>query len=818
MTTSPRRWVSRGFCLAWLPVLLSCGSGGDTADVPPAPQPVDVGGAGLFAQERVLRNEGSLLASMPSRPGVAYAWTVENGSASATIVAGAGSNVVRIATGGHVGSFVLKATATAADGSATVSSRTVNVVGDWLLDGTNPLPRQDHSATLLLDGRVLVAGGMMGFGSGEPNPTAQIYDPETNTWGSAPPIPTPRALYSATRLANGQVLVAGGVGSAPSAAVEIYDPVAGWWRAAAPMPTTRHSHTATLLSDGRVLVAGGTNAANIGGGPLAEAVIYDPATDRWAAAGRLTNTRDRHTAVRLADGRVLVAGGMDDSRRPGVLLASAELFDPATNTWTPTGDLAVARWYHAAALLGDGRVVVAGGGAENWAMPALAEVYDPATGRWTAAGNLVAARYRHTLSVLPDGRLFAAGGNFTPSLDGQPGAEAYDPALNRWSAVGRMAEGRSQHSATVLADGAVLVVGGVRDAGPLASAERYDPRSDTWTSAGRGHTLIARNHTATLLQDGSVLQAGGEAGSPLPQTARFDPVTNTWQDTGPLIGARFAHTATLLGTGEVLVTGGQTSRLVTDPRLQTAELYDPAARQWRATAQMGQRRTWHTATAIGGGRVLVVGGEEDQNRMLATAELYDRGAEAWTPVTAMSEARHRHTATLLRDGTVLVAGGSYFDTFASTEIYDPAANSWRRGPDMNGRRRWHTATLLPDGKVLVVGGYGPDSVPVTTAELYDPATGRWSSTGSMSVGRVAHTATLLPDGTVMVTGGLDVNFSQPPLASTEIYDPATGIWTRRGDLNFARVNHTATLLGDGRVVLLGGGGRFHVAGGAEFWR
>lgn len=819
MRTAARTLAVAVACVALVPWLLSCGGSGSDPEPSPQPAPEDVGGAGLFTQERVLRNTRSVLASMPSMPGARYAWAVENGDATATILEGEGTNIVRLATGASVGTFVLKATVTASDGKATVSSRTMNVVQEWLLDSTKPQARQDHTATLLNDGRVLVMGGTLGFGSGTPNTTAQIYDPETNSWASAPPIPTPRAQYSATLLANGHVMVAGGQASGPSAAVDIFDPAAGQWRAASAMPTTRYGHTANLLVDGRVLVAGGTNAANIGGGPQAQAVVYDPATDRWSSAGRLANTRVRHAAVRLADGRVLVMGGMDESQRPGVLLDTAELFDPATNAWTTTGALAVARWYHAAAMLGDGRVVVAGGGSENWAMPEFAEMYDPATGRWNSAGNLVAARYQHSLSVLPDGRLLAAGGNFTPSSDGQTGAEAYDPALNRWTPVGPMAEGRARHTATVLNQGAVLVVGGIDEEAPLASAERFSPATGTWSSAGRSNARPSSSHTATLLRDGTLLQAGGEEGEQaLRRSLRYDAAQDSWEDVGDMIDVRAWHATALLATGEALVTGGQASRLSTNPRLSTAELFDPATRRWRAAASMQAGRGRHTATTLPDGRVLVVGGTEVGNVDLASAELYDLAADAWTAAGSMAKARTDHAATLLPDGRVLVTGGAAPGASASAEVFDATTNTWLDVASMSEGRQGHTATRLRNGKVLVVGGSGEAGKPLASAEVYDPASGTWSGTGAMSVGRTYHAATLLPDGTVLVSGGNVTSFADPPLASTEVYDPATGNWTLQGPMNVARVRHTSTLLPDGRVVVLGGGsGRFAPTGGVEFW-
>jgi hypothetical protein len=171
---------------------------------------------------------------------------------------------------------------------------------------------------------------------------------------------------------------------------------------------------------------------------------------------------------------------------------------------------------------------------------------------------------------------------------------------------------------------------------------------------------------------------------------------------------------------------------------------------------------------------------------------------------SMSVARYRHTATLLNNGKVLVAGGrglGYF-SLASAELYDPATGTWSGTGSLSIAHGEHTATLLTNGKVLVAGG---DSSGLTSsAELYDPATGTWNGTGSMSGVRYAHTATLLTNGKVLVAGGSGGGYGLGELSSAELYDPATGAWSGTGSLSIARVEHTATLLTNGKVLVAGG--------------
>jgi WD40 repeat protein len=275
----------------------------------------------------------------------------------------------------------------------------------WTATGSLATARQEHSATLLPNGQVLVAGGF--DGSGTVLASAELYDPASGTWTATGSLATARHRHAATLLPNGQVLVAGGVDNFNSLAnAELYDPASGTWTATGSLNTARLSHTATLLPDGKVLVVGGDRSAQVFSA-LASAELYDPASGTWTATGSLITARASHAATLLPNGQVLVAGGVG---QPPELLASAELYDPASGTWTATGSLATAREEHSATLLPNGKVLVAGGiGTINF--PAIAELYDPASGTWTATGSLITARYAHTATLLPNGNVLVAAGN-----------------------------------------------------------------------------------------------------------------------------------------------------------------------------------------------------------------------------------------------------------------------------------------------------------------------------------------------------------------------------------------------------------------------
>ncbi len=331
-------------------------------------------------------------------------------------------------------------------------------LGTWTATGSLVTEREDHTATLLADGKVLVAGGFPS--SGSPN-SAELYDPESGIWTSTSSLNNGRAVHTATLLTNGEVLVAGGysVNGDPLASAELYDPESGTWTSTDSLATGRAYHTATLLPNGKVLVTGGFNF-----GYLASAELYDPTSGTWTSTGSLAKRRTFHTATLLPNGRVLVAAGYN-----GVSLASAELYDPGSGTWTATGSLATARDSHTATLLADGQVLVAGGLFNL----ASAELYDPVSETWTAAGSLANGRQSHKATLLLDGKVLVAGGyNGSTSL---ASAELYDPASGTWVATGSLATGRYSHRATLLTDGKVLVEGGIHlpDGRYLRSAELY---------------------------------------------------------------------------------------------------------------------------------------------------------------------------------------------------------------------------------------------------------------------------------------------------------------------------------------------------------
>lgn len=356
------------------------------------------------------------------------------------------------------------------------------------------VPRALHAATAMGDGRVLICGGTANAQVGGVLASAEIYDPVAETFLPAASMSSARQGHTATLLPKGQVLITGGsqnVGfRSELASAEIYDPQSGIFRATGSMNTPREGHTATLLRDGRVLIAGGSpNGVNT----TDSAEIYDPARGQFIATSPMTVPREAHTATLLRNGKVLIAGG-GRGGMPGGYIAydTAEIFDPTLGTFSALAAHMVSdRVGHVAALLNDGRVLIAGGksgkilmsGFEHslfWLAPLdSAEVYDPETSSFRAVSPMRKSHYLGIATVLPDGDVLITGGWALkgPVIVGRATAELFHPVADRFYDPGRLHVPRLEQTATLLPSGQVLIAGGLdADSKVTASVEFYAPK------------------------------------------------------------------------------------------------------------------------------------------------------------------------------------------------------------------------------------------------------------------------------------------------------------------------------------------------------
>ena len=331
--------------------------------------------------------------------------------------------------------------------------------------------RTSHTATLLQNGDVLFTGGYFinDRGYSDTSQTAEIFHPASNSFeGVSSKLITQRDGHIATLLADGKVLLAGGSlfeGAIAHNSAEIYDPATGLFTSTGAMKARRTNHTATLLKDGRVLIVGGTDGwldESLNTGDIEIAEIYDEATGTFSTAGRMSSVRFKHTATLLPDGRVLVAGGSANYSDTGT--NSAEIFDPATGIFTPSGQFVGNREGHTATLLNDGGVLLAGGGwfSDSWEIQNVysdAYTFNVATGQFALSDFLITPRTGHTATLLNNGHVLLAGGNVA-RYQSTAAVELFDSANSRFLPSGSMHVARIGHAATLLNDGRVLVTGG----------------------------------------------------------------------------------------------------------------------------------------------------------------------------------------------------------------------------------------------------------------------------------------------------------------------------------------------------------------------
>ncbi len=752
-------------------------------------------------------------------------------------------------------------------------------------------PRFGQTASPLADGTVLIAGGLAGAVTDTGTATvdlAEIYNPSVGQFVAGPAMVQPRQSHTATLLKNGEVLIAGGDdGREALETAELFDPKTGssgsFVKLAAVMIAPRTGHTATELDDapGRVLIAGGSPSfdptTGVFVGSLASAELFDPRNGGQfeQLPFQMNVARSGQAATLLANGSVLITGGVNQQ---GLVQDTAEIFRSPSVPFTPAGVMNSERFFHGSILLPDGTVLIVGGvdGAHN--VLASAEIYNPARNSFTLTSNAMnEPRQSPATVMLSDGRALIVAGS------GDDSAEIYDPASQSFTLITGPGTQRLSATATSLGGSDVLVAGGFQLFSPPGEpldieptnpqAELIDTTSNSFLATGSIMTPRAY-HTATFLDpdfvqgplSGMVLIAGGKslntAGTTNGDAQLYDPQSGTFSSTGTLHEARALDTATVLNCpavagcpdGQVLLAGGFVFSMEVLGSLATAELYNPAAGSFSATGALTTARFSATATSLAGGHVLVAGGLQVQTSdsgaqslvALDSAEVYDPVAGTFDCVggssgnppscnSSMNAARALHAAAALADGTVLLTGGFVVNSDGSTtsiataEVFDLQKGSFAKtaGP-MNEPRAGHTATFLDPkfvtgslaGKVLIAGGTDDLS-----AEIYDPGSGMFTLvTANMNSVHSFHTATLLQNGRVLIAGGgtnnffalfTGSNFVAEPIA--EIFDPPTQTFVLANPMNSARALQTATLLDSGNVLVTGGASTNSTLAGTELF-
>lgn len=705
--------------------------------------------------------------------------------------------------------------------------------------------RQQHTATLLPNGTVLIVGGC--DPDGDPLANVEIYHPATGAVTFATPMPGPRCGHTTTLLADNTLLVVGGTDARGVLDTALICPLEGagagqFQKLAATLATARSGHTATLVPGAGVLIAGGFDAA---GAPLASAQVYDPAARSFGPQLTMQGARAGHTATAfLAAGQsaVLLAGGTGASG----IDASAEVYLPSNASFTATNQpMPSARTLHAATLVpgsGGGAILLTGGeGADGRAATPTTLIFagtgDPVDWTFTTGPDFAPPRWSHASVPLQDGTILIAGGQneTSPALSA---AAIYQPGGNTIADRAPLPQAQTAATATLLPSGLVLLVGGRGTQGVLDTADPYDPYFHTFRAAG-SLSMSSGGGAAALLDSKYLLLTGGWGkmylGPPdelhldgiTKWADLYDPFTQTFSATGPMNTARMLHTATLLDNGSVLVAGGILKEL--HPNVEKIIAMLRALESYVATLLPVASDIAADASQIST-QASTYQGYLDANNLFGEIWVsFDLGKHGSIGVCwSLSNATDPSGPTNNDSPWIWKWNLTYSQLLINLLGYLPFASTEQLCTDIEnlatGAGQGSTQSIvvieqqiIADIEAIIQAIKDYAGGPLLTAELYNPATAAFSATSAQMIyARNEHTATLLPDGRVLLVAGSGYLFADllpppappppsQPLSSAELYDPGSGEFTLVGSALAQPVyGQSATLLSNGLVLVAGG--------------
>ncbi len=606
----------------------------------------------------------------------------------------------------------------------------------WDATGRMAGDRYGHTATRLMDGRVLVLGGCAGSAILSCTSSAELYNPAMGTWSAAAGLPTgARKDHTATLLADGSVLVAGGynpVGTLTNPprtynTAYRYDPGANTWSAASYMsaaaPKGRSQHSAVLRRDGKVLVVGGFYSYKPPGsnpqvsGTLDSTEVYDPTSNTWSDLSKpIASPQSGMAAALDAEGTFILLGGDFSGATSDVEYLN--LNNPSDTWHNLFGALNVQRRFHTAAVLPGGVILVAGGQNQDGQVVKSAETNRFTNGSPDASdlreGNY--GLYRPSATLLPNGDVLITGGGYRNAAD-QIQCQNY---VHRWvhaddtftdvPAQQNMLRPRCYHSMTLLPDGRVVVIGGTTSLGgtPSGTGEIFNGTSWSYLTSGE----LFDDHQAVLLPNGKLFlfQASGRA------SYIFDPVDLKFRKTlNQAAGTYAAMTLTLMKNGKVLILGSTTS--------ETVEVFDPQTETYETVPHPSATTRFHShkAVLLPSGKVMVAGGRISTGQPLRETYLFNPDTKTWSNGPLMANARRFFSMLVMPDGRPVVIGGqsSSAQAIQSVEIFDPADQAWHAAGDMLVARREHASLLTLTGKILNIGGLDNQQKPLFNVERFN---------------------------------------------------------------------------------------------------